>query len=99
MQPDEDDEDYFTAERVSKDIEILPNTEERVKYRIYIEDNSDFDKYRLPFKIIEYYYKNDKYIQDSYSLYANIYVEEFDLVDVYLENNKNMCELRCSILY
>jgi beta-galactosidase beta subunit/5-hydroxyisourate hydrolase-like protein (transthyretin family) len=88
MQPEDDEEDYFTAERVSKELEILPNSEERIKYRIYIEDNADYDKYKLPFKIIEYYYKNGDYVQDSYFLYANIYVEEFDLIDVYLENNE-----------
>ncbi len=88
MQPSEDDEDYFTAERVSKELEILPNSEETVKYRIYVDEDADYEKYKLPFKIIEYYYNNGKYIQDSYFVYANLYVEEFDLIDVYLEDNQ-----------
>lgn len=88
MQPSEDDEDYFTAERVSKELEILPNSEERVKYKIYIDEDAYDDDYRLPFKIIEYHYEKGEYKQESYFLYVRLYVEEFDLIDVYLEDNQ-----------
>ncbi len=89
LQPDEDDEDYFTAEKTSLTEEIGSNDTIEIKYKIRIEDKTPSDTYKVPFKVFRYYkdqYGNWAYQSDQ-TIEVTIHVNEYEPVDIELEDD------------
>ncbi len=90
LQPDEDEDDEIYGKKTSKEITIQPNDTITLNYGVEVTSKAYDDEYKIPFKIITYYYDDEEYkILDEITKKITIHVDDFeDSIDVSLEENR-----------
>lgn len=88
LQPDEDDEDYFTSESTSKTQDVATNTEEEIKFKLKINEDTPSDEYTVPFKVLKYITDAQGETQQTSSIIKiTLHINDYDPVDVKFEDD------------